>query len=121
VVSGDGRYYSKTAIATIIRMAAANGVGKVPRTQSRPRPHYLPPTAHVPAVRTAPTPPSGASSQRHSARNQPCRPPSLDLVPGQRSQHPCCARLPKPTENAMCLSSYVPALLHRESAWGADW
>jgi len=53
--------------------------------------------------------PSGASSQRHSARNQPCRPPSLDLVPGQRSQHPCCARLPKPTENAMCLSSYVPA------------
>jgi len=54
VVSGDGRYYSKTAIATIIRMAAANGVGKVPHTQSRPRPHYLPPNAHVPAVRTDP-------------------------------------------------------------------
>ncbi|KAK9841959.1 hypothetical protein WJX81_001206 [Elliptochloris bilobata] len=29
VVSGDGRYYSKPAIATILRMAAANGVGKV--------------------------------------------------------------------------------------------
>ena len=29
VVSGDGRYYSKPAIATILRMAAASGVGKV--------------------------------------------------------------------------------------------
>ena len=29
MVSGDGRYYSKPAIATILRMAAANGVGKV--------------------------------------------------------------------------------------------
>ncbi|KAK9813312.1 hypothetical protein WJX72_012352 [[Myrmecia] bisecta] len=29
VVSGDGRYYSKTAINIIVRMAAANGVAKV--------------------------------------------------------------------------------------------
>lgn len=29
VVSGDGRYYSPTAIDTIVRMAAANGVGGV--------------------------------------------------------------------------------------------
>ena len=30
VVSGDGRYLTKPACATIIRMAAANGVRKVP-------------------------------------------------------------------------------------------
>jgi phosphoglucomutase len=29
VLGGDGRYYSDTAIATILRMAAANGVGRV--------------------------------------------------------------------------------------------
>ena len=29
VVSGDGRYFSDTAIPVICRMAAANGVGKV--------------------------------------------------------------------------------------------
>ena len=29
VVSGDGRYFSETAIPVICRMAAANGVGKV--------------------------------------------------------------------------------------------
>ncbi len=29
VVSGDGRYLTKPSVATIVRMAAANGVGKV--------------------------------------------------------------------------------------------
>ena len=29
VVSGDGRYFSETAIPVICRMAAANGVGKI--------------------------------------------------------------------------------------------
>lgn len=29
VVSGDGRYFSDTAIPVICRMAAANGVGKI--------------------------------------------------------------------------------------------
>lgn len=29
VVGGDGRYYNRTAIQTILKMAAANGVGKV--------------------------------------------------------------------------------------------
>jgi phosphoglucomutase len=29
VVSGDGRYYSKEAVQTILKIAAANGVGKV--------------------------------------------------------------------------------------------
>ena len=71
MVSGDGRYYSKPAIATIIRMAAANGVGKVPRTPSRPRRHQLPQSIQVPAVHMSRTPPSAASSQSPSARHQP--------------------------------------------------
>jgi len=29
VVSGDGRYFNKPAASTILRMAAANAVGKV--------------------------------------------------------------------------------------------
>jgi hypothetical protein len=84
-----------------------------------PKAHQWPPNKHVPAVHTAPTSPSGASSQHLSARQQPYRPPSLESAPGQKIQHPCFPGPPKPMESVMCL--LIHPFLHRESAWESAW